>query len=332
MSTTTTPTAAPPVRPRTGLFVSILQRQAALIALVLLLVFGSLRYEGFLSVFNLSSLVQSNVYYGLIALGMTFVIMTGGIDLSVGSVAALGSVLAAIMSPHGLLPALAVPILAGAAIGLINGWLVAKVNILPFIVTLASLLAVRGLAFVVAHGQTVGVDAGSSFTLIEQGYVGFVPVPAIILVVAFLLGSLVLNFTPWGRHVLSIGGGEDASRLMGLNTDRIKISVYVLSGALAGMAGAMLAAQTFSGIPSEGVGWELTAIAAVVVGGTLLTGGQGSVGATLSGTLLLGLILSILNFENGRGTFTFGTYWQQVIRGLFLLLVVLSQSRVTRRR
>jgi len=332
MSTTTTPTAAPPVRPRTGLFVSILQRQAALLALILLLLFGSLRYEGFLGVFNLSALIQNNADYGLIALGMTFVIMTGGIDLSVGSVAALGSVLAAMMSSHGLLPALAVPILAGAAIGFINGWLVAKVNILPFIVTLATLLAVRGLAFLLAHGQNVGVDAGSGFTLIEQGYIGGVPVPAIILVVAFLLGSLALNFTPWGRHVLSIGGGEDASRLMGLNTDRVKISVYVLSGALAGMAGAMLAALTFSGIPSEGVGWELNAIAAVVVGGTLLTGGQGSVGATLSGTLLLGLIFSILNFENGRGTFTFSTYWQQVIRGLFLLLVVLSQSRAFHRR
>ena len=331
MSTTTTP-AATPVRPRLGLLVSLLQQQAALIALLLLLLFGSLRYEGFLGVFNLSALIQNNADYGLIALGMTFVIMTGGIDLSVGSVAALGSVLAALMSPHGLLPALAVPILAGAAVGLINGWLVAKVNILPFIVTLASLLAVRGLAFVVAHGQNVGVDAGSSFTQIEQGYVGVVPIPAIILVAAFLLGSLALNFTPWGRHVLSIGGGEDASRLMGLNTDRIKISVYVLSGALAGLAGAMLAALTYSGIPSEGVGWELNAIAAVVVGGTLLTGGQGSVGATLSGTLLLGLIFSILNFENGRGTFTFSTYWQQVIRGLFLLLVVLSQSRVSRRR
>ena len=331
MSTTTSTTAAP-VRPRAGLLVSLIQRQAALIALVLLLLFGSLRYEGFLGVFNLSALIQNNADYGLIALGMTFVIMTGGIDLSVGSVAALGSVLAALMSPHGLLPALAVPILAGAAIGLVNGWLVAKAGILPFIVTLASLLAVRGLAFVVAHGQNVGVDAGSGFTLIEQGYVGIVPVPAIILAVAFLQGSLALNFTPWGRHVLSIGGGEDASRLMGLNTDRIKISVYVLSGALAGLAGAMLAALTFSGIPSEGVGWELNAIAAVVVGGTLLTGGQGSVGATLSGTLLLGLIFSILNFENGRGTFTFSTYWQQVIRGLFLLLVVLSQSRVSRRR
>ena len=329
---TITPTAAPPVRPRAGLFVSLLQRQAALLALVLLLVFGSLRYTGFLGVFNLSALIQNNADYGLIALGMTFVIMTGGIDLSVGSVAALGSVLAAIMSPHGLLPALAVPILAGAAIGLINGWLVAKVNILPFIVTLATLLAVRGLALLLAHGQNVGVDAGSGFTLIEQGYVGFVPIPAIILAVAFLLGSLALNFTPWGRHVLSIGGGEDASRLMGLNTDRIKISVYVLSGALAGMAGAMLAALTFSGIPSEGVGWELNAIAAVVVGGTLLTGGQGSVGATLSGTLLLGLIFSILNFENGLGRFNISTYWQTVIRGLFLLVVVLSQSRVSRRR
>ena len=328
MSITTT---SPATRPRRGLFVSLLQRQAALIALLLLLLFGGLRYDGFFSVYNLTVLIQSNAMLGMIALGMTFVIMTGGIDLSVGSVVALGSVLAAMMTPHGTVAALAVPILAGALVGFVNGWLVAKVNILPFIVTLASLLAVRGAALLLAHGETVSLDLSGNFTQIQQGFVGPVPVPAILLVAAFLLGSLALNFTPWGRHVLALGGGEDASRLMGLNTDRIKISVYILSGALAGLAGAMLAARNFSGLPTEGVGWELNAIAAVVVGGTLLTGGQGSVGATLSGTLLLGLIFSILNFENGHGTFSFSAYWQDVIRGFFLLVVVLSQSRISRR-
>ena len=332
MSTLPTPLTAPPLQPRRTQFAGLFQRQAALIALLLLLLFGALRYDHFFTVYNLAGLLRDNAMYGMIALGMTFVIMTEGIDLSVGSVAALGSVLAAQMSPHGTAAALAAPILAGALVGLLNGWLVAKMNIPPFILTLATLLAVRGVALLLAHGETVGVDTGGSFPQMMQGTIGPVPLPAILLVVAFALGSLALNYTPWGRHVLAIGGGEEASRLMGLETDRVKISVYILSGALAGLAGAMLSALTYSGLPAEGVGWELTAFAAVVIGGTLLTGGQGSVGSTLSGTLLLGLIFSILNFENGRGTFSFSAYWQQVIRGFFLLVVVLSQSRVSRQR
>ncbi len=322
----------PSVKPRRGRIATLLRQQAALIALLLLLLFGALRYDHFFTVFNLTGILRDNAMYGMIALGMTFVIMTEGIDLSVGSVVAMSSVLAAQMSPHGMAAAIAVAVLAGALVGVVNGWLVAKMNIPPFIVTLATLLAVRGVALLLSHGITVGVDTNNNFTQMMQGMVGPVPIPVIMLVAAFLLGSLALNYTPWGRHVLSIGGGEEASRLMGLETDRIKISVYVLSGALAGLAGAMVAAHAYSGLPAEGVGWELTAIAAVVVGGTLLTGGQGSVGATLSGVLLLGLIFSILNFENGLGTFTFSTYWQQVIRGFFLLVVVLSQSRVSRRR
>jgi len=186
---------------------------------------------------------------------------------------------------------------------------------------------VRGLALLLAHEASVSVDAGGSFTQIGQGVALGIPVPALILVVAFGLGSLALNYTPWGRQVLAVGGGEEASRLMGLPTDRVKISVYALSGALAGLSGALLAALTFTGLPTEGAGWELTAIASVVVGGTLLTGGQGSVGASLSGALLLGLIFNILNFENGRGTISLSAYWQSVIRGVFLLAVVLSQSR-----
>ena len=144
-------------------------------------------------------------------------------------------------------------------------------------------------------------------------------------------GSVLLNFTAFGRYVLAVGGGEDAARLMGLPVDRVKFLVYVMSGALAGLAGVILAAQFGAGQPTEGVGWELFAIASVVVGGTLLTGGVGSVGATLAGVLLLGLIFNILNFENGLGWISLSAYWQSVIRGSFLLLVVILQSRLTRR-
>ena len=164
----------------------------------------------------------------------------------------------------------------------------------------------------------------------QGNWLGF-PIPAWILFAAFLVGLIVLHYTPFGRHVLALGGNEEASRLMGLPTGRITVLVYTLSGLLAGLAGVILASQFGAGQPTEGLGWELSAIASVVVGGTLLTGGLGSVGGTLAGALLLGLIFNMLNFENGRGVISLSSYWQSVIRGGFLLLVVLLQNRLTRR-
>jgi ribose transport system permease protein len=302
-----------------------------LIALALIIVFGTLRYDNFLSAYNVASVVRYNSMFGLIGLGMTFVIMTGGIDLSVGSVAALASVIAALVSPYGLLPGLLVPLLAGALIGLLNGWIIARLGILPFIATLAMLLGARGLALIFAKNTSVSVSYESGFTYLGQGNAFWLPVPAIILIVVYLAGSLVLNYSRFGRHVLAIGGNEEAARLMGLPVDRIKLAVYTLSGVLAALAGVILASQFGAGQPTEGLGWELSAIASVVVGGTLLTGGMGSVGATLVGVMLLGLIFNILNFENGRGLISLSAYWQSVIRGAFLLLVVILQSRLTGR-
>jgi ribose transport system permease protein len=270
--------------------------------------------------------------FGLIALGMTFVIMTGGIDLSVGSVVAFASVVAAQVSGNGPLVGLVVPVLVGAAVGLVNGFVITKMQILPFITTLATLLAARGLALSFANNTAVSVSQDSGFTSIGQGDLLGLPVPALILFVAYLLGTILLYFSRFGRHVLAIGGNEEAARLMGLPVDRIKIATYVISGALAGLAGVILASQYGAGQPTEGLGWELSAIASVVVGGTLLTGGLGSVGGTLIGVLLLGLIINILNFENGLGSTSLSAYWQSVIRGGFLLVVVLIQNRLMRPR
>jgi galactofuranose transport system permease protein len=311
---------------------SLLQRQGVLVALALLILFGALRYERFLTWFNITSVLRNNIsMFGLIALGMTFVIMTGGIDLSVGSVAALASVVAALLSPYGLLPGLIGPLLVGIALGLINGLVITRLHIQPFIATLAMLLAARGLALILGNNASVSVSYETQFTTLGQGDWLGLPIPALILFAAYIVGVIALNYLRWGRHVLAIGGNEEAARLMGLPVDRIKISVYVLSGALAALAGVILASQFGAGQPTEGLGWELSAIASVVVGGTLLTGGMGSVGATLAGVTLLGLIFNILNFENGRGVFSLSAYWQSVIRGLFLLVVVVLQSRLTRR-
>jgi len=310
---------------------SLLQRQGALIALAALVIFGALRYDGFLGAYNISELLRYNSMFGLIGLGMTYVIMTGGIDLSVGKMAALASVLAALLSPYGLIVAVGVPVLVGVLLGMLNGWQIAWLRLPPFIVTLAMLLATSGLALILANNAFVSVDFESGFIEIGKDFLG-VPIPVIILLVAYGIGSLALNYTGFGRHVLAIGGNEEAARLMGLPVDRIKLAVYALSGGLAALAGVILAALTFTGIPNEGLGWELTAIAAVVVGGTLLTGGLGSVGTTLVGALLLGLIFNILNFENGRGSISLSAYWQSVIRGAFLLVVVMLQSRLSRAR
>jgi galactofuranose transport system permease protein len=316
-------------RVRVGL---LLQRQGALIALVILILFGVLRYgERFATGFNVSSFAGDTAKYGLVALGMTFVIMTGGIDLSVGSVAALGGVLAIKVSEHGLLPGLLVGIAAGAAVGVLNGVLITKLRLQPFIVTLATLLAIRGLALNIA-GARAAVAAPGDFQKLANWSVLGLPVAAWAMVIAFLVGAALLRYTPWGRQVLAIGGNVDAAKLMGLPVGRTTFSVYVLSGALAGCAGVFLGSQNGSVDTAAGQGWELSAIAAVVVGGTLLTGGVGSVLSTLVGVLLLQLIFNLIVFENGRGVITISSYWESVIRGAFLLVVVLLQARLVKRR
>ncbi|MBO1907209.1 ABC transporter permease [Microvirga sp. 3-52] len=306
-------------------------RYGVLLALVALILFGWVRYENFLGAFNVLSVLRYNSMFALVALGTCFVIITGGIDLSVGSTAALGSVVAALLSPYGVLPGLLGGLAAGLAVGACNAFIITRLNILPFITTLATMLAASGCALLLAGNQSVSVSYESGFTELGQGDLLGFPVPAWIALVAYLVGSLVLNLTSFGRTVLAIGGNEDAARLMGLPANRVKALVYLASGGLAGLAGVILAAQFGAGQPIEGVGWELFAIAAVVVGGTLLTGGLGSVGSTLAGVLLLGLIFNILNFENGLGWISLSAYWQSVIRGAFLLLVVAIQARLSMR-
>jgi galactofuranose transport system permease protein len=310
---------------------SLLSSQGVLIALALLILFGWLRYDNFLGLFNISTVLRYNSMFALVALGMCFVIMTGGIDLSVGSTAALGSVFSAMLSPYGMLIGTLGGAAAGLCVGLLNGFIIVRLRILPFIATLATMLAANGSALLLAKDQTVSVSYDGTFVNLGQGDLYNIPIPALIAVLAYLIGSIVLNFTGTGRTVLAIGGNEDASRLMGLPVDRVKFLVYVLSGGLSGLAGVILASQFGAGQPIEGVGWELFAIASVVVGGTLLTGGVGSVGATLAGVMLLGLIFNVLNFENGLGWISLSAYWQSVIRGLFLLAVVILQSRLASR-
>jgi ribose transport system permease protein len=303
-----------------------------LLALAALLLLGVLRYDHFASAYNINSFWRYNSMFALISVGMAFVIITGGIDLSVGTAAALASVVAALASPHGGLVAVLAGAGAGLAIGVLNGLVITHMRILPFIVTLATSLGAHGLALLLGHNDAVSIAPTSSFGNFGQGDVWGLPIPGIVAAVAAVLGWLALRSTRFGRHALAIGGSEEASRLMGLNVDRTLVMVYALSGLLAGIAGAILAAQFGAGQPNEGVGWELFAISAVVLGGTLLTGGQGSIAMTIAGVALLGLVFNLLNFENGLGFISLSAYWQSVIRGVFLLLVIVLQARVLKKR
>jgi galactofuranose transport system permease protein len=319
-----TATGSRAIRAKIG---SFLQSQGALVMLILVCVVATFRYDSFLTPENLLNVLRQNSMLGLVALGMTFVILTGGIDLSVGSLMAVAGVIAAYLAPYGLFPALLAGVAAATVLGLTNGLIIAKARIQPFIVTLGMMIAARGLALAATDAQNVSVPlSASDFAWLGQGRIGgFLPVPILVLIIAYAIGWFVLNYTRFGRHVYAVGDNDEAARLLGLNINRTTIGVYAVSGMLAGLAGVVLASRLNTGAPIEGVGRELDAIAAVVVGGTLLSGGQGSVVSTLLGVLLLGIIFNLFNLEG-----QISPWWQLVLRGVILLLVVILQNRLTR--
>ena len=304
---------------------------AVWVALLALIVFGALRYDNFVSAYNLSSFLGYNSMFVLISVGMCLVIMTGGIDLSVGTVAALASVVAAQLSPNGLAVALPAGVAAGLAAGALNAGMIAGLRLPPFMATLATMLAAKGAALWLSENRAVPVDWASDFTKLGMNKIAnILPWTMLIALIVVVIAWMIVERTSLGRTILAVGGNAEAAHLMGLKTRRAEIFVYVFSGGCAGLAGVFLASGYGAGQPLEGAGWELAAIAAVVVGGTLLTGGMGSVPATVAGALLFGVVFNLLNFENGRGTISLSANWQSVIRGLFLLVVILLQVRLAR--
>ena len=307
---------------------SVLQGQGALVALVLVCIYGATRYYAFPTPENLINVLRQNSMLGLVALGMTLVILTGGIDLSVGALLAIAGVVAAKLVGSGSVVAILGGLAAAGALGLVNGVVIAKARIQPFVVTLAMMIAVRGAALAATGEQSVSIGrAATGLVWLGRGSIGPVPVPVAIFLLAYLLGWVALRYTRFGRYVYAVGDNEEAARLMGLQADRVLIATYTLSGLLAGLGGVILAARLGAGQPVAGTGWELDAIAAVVVGGTLLTGGQGGAGSTLVGVLLLGVIFNLFNLEG-----TISPWWQWVLRGAFLLGVVMIQGRLRRKR
>jgi ribose/xylose/arabinose/galactoside ABC-type transport system permease subunit len=306
------------------------ERAGTPLVLVLVLVAGSFVFgDSFASGRNLGNIALDSSYLLLIATGMTFVIVSGGIDLSVGSLLAVSGVLTAYASRWGTLTAVLLPLAVCGLIGLVNGLLIGRARIAPFIVTLAALLFARGLAFAVAdEGNTVYIiPAQLTLTRLGQARWLGLSAPVWIALIVFAAGLLLLNRTRFGQAAFAIGDNQEAAELMGLPVARVRVLVYVLSALLAGIAGVLVAAQTQSGLPTIGEGRELEAIAAAVIGGTLLAGGAGSLGGTLAGVLLLKVIQNLINQVG-----TLSSYYQQVVSGTFLVVVVLIQSRLTRRR
>jgi ribose/xylose/arabinose/galactoside ABC-type transport system permease subunit len=304
-----------------------IQRRGALAVLVVIVIVAGLTLDLFLTPRNIENILLHASFVGLISVGMTFVIITGGIDLSVGSLVALGGVLAGFSASAGWPLGLLVPTVACSLYGSVNGLLIAKAKLPAFIVTLAGLLGIRGLALALSGTVTIPIPGPPAFVWFGRGEIFGLDVPIVIMFLAFAIGALILNRTRYGEAVFAVGGSEEAARLAGVRVDRIKIIAYTTSGALAGLAGALVAAWLSAGQPTVGQAWELYAIASVVLGGTLLTGGAGSMLGSFVGVLLF---YTIQNVINQVGTLT--SYTQQLVTGIFLIVVVAAQTYLTRQR
>jgi galactofuranose transport system permease protein len=330
MSTTTGRTepssTVHPARPRSERAAAVLQDYGAVIVLALLVVVGSLAFPTFLTGANLANIATQSSFILIVAIGMTFVILTGGIDLSVGSVFALGGVLAVVGSDWGPLAAILLPLAGCGLIGAGQGLLVAYARMAPFIVTLAGLLGVRGLVLALTDGGSRTPLISDPATIaFGQGEVLGLRWPVLIAAGLMVVGVIGLTRTTGGQSVLAVGGSESAAALMGLPVARVHLAVYVVSGLCAGLAGALTATYSSSGVPTVGVGLELSAISAVVIGGTLLSGGRGTLIGTLAGVLLLGVIQNLINQVGSLSSSV-----QSVVSGVFLALVVIVQTVLAR--
>ncbi len=285
-----------------------------------LLVVAALSSDTFLTQNNILNLLRQTVINGLISLGMLVVILSGGIDLSVGAVVALSAILMGVLMESMPIPlAVALALAAAAGVGIVNGFIVAHFRIQPFIVTLGSLSAVRGLVFVISETPVVYSDAG--FLGIGSAMLGPIPLITVLMLLAYLLMSFFLNRTTPGRAIIGIGGNEEAVRLAGINVRLNTTLAYTICAVLAGVAGVILASRVGIAQPSVGIGWELDAIAACVIGGAILGGGGGSVRGTFAGVLILALISNLLNMFNVQ------SYYQQIFKGVLIVMAVLARRK-----
>ncbi len=305
---------------------SLFQKIAPFIGLILIIVIITAINPSFLSMSNILNVLRQVSINALIAFGMTFVILTGGIDLSVGSILALTGAVTAGMMASGVDPILAMllGLFLGAVLGAINGVIIAKGKVAPFIATLATMTIYRGLTLVYTEGRPIsGLGDSMAFQMLGKGYFLGIPIPVVTMLISFGILYFILKKTKFGRRVYAVGGNEEASVLSGINADRIKIYVYSLVGALAALASLILTSRLNSAQPTAGQMFELDAIAAVVLGGTSLTGGRGWIVGTLIGALIIGVL------NNGLNLIGVSSFFQQVVKGAVILLAVLLDRKKT---
>ena len=290
----------------------------ALFAMCIFFFFFSTMTTTFLTPSNVFNILRQNASNLFLATGMTMVIILGGIELSVGSVIALsGCVAAGCVVNLGLPEAVGflAAILVGAIVGMFNGLVICKTDIPPFIVTLASMNIAKGIALVYTQGAPIRCMT-DAFKFPGAGYVGPVPTPVILMLIVFVIAALMINRTQLGRHIYAVGGNAQAAKFSGINVSKVKFIVYTYTGIMAGIAGVVVASRLYSGQPTAGDGAEMDAIAAVVVGGTSMSGGSGRIGGTLIGVLIIGVL------NNGLNLMGVDSNWQYIVKGLVILLAV----------
>ncbi|MCE4048758.1 ABC transporter permease subunit [Bacillus sp. Au-Bac7] len=303
---------------------AITQKLGPLLGLIILVIIVSILNPSFLEPLNLLNLLRQVAINALIAFGMTFVILTGGIDLSVGAILALSSALTAGMMVAGVDPIVAILVgcILGALMGMVNGLFITKGKMAPFIATLATMTIFRGLTLVYTGGNPItGLGDNYLFQLFGRGYFLGIPVPAITMILAFAFLFILLHKTPFGRKTYSIGGNEKAALISGIKVPKVKIMIYSLSGMLAALAGAILTSRLNSAQPTAGTSYELDAIAAVVLGGTSLSGGKGRIFGTLIGALIIGTL------NNGLNLLGVSSFYQMVVKGIVILIAVLLDRK-----
>jgi ribose/xylose/arabinose/galactoside ABC-type transport system permease subunit len=307
----------------------IVNRYAIGIVLIALIVLLEIFVPSFRSVGNVENILLQTSIDALLAIGATLVILTGGIDLSVGSIVGVAGITAALLGkapgPGPLLVALAAGVGTGLLLGAVNGSLVAYVRIPPFVVTLGMMSIGRSLAFVFSQGQPIS-DLSDAFLAIGQGSLFGIPYPILISIATFVIFGVLLARTRFGRYVYAVGGNEEAAFVSGVDTQAIKLAVYSLSGLLAGLGGVVLAARATAGISTNGEGYELTAIAAAVIGGTSLSGGRGSLAGTFAGVLIIGIMVNSLDLLN------ISPFYQGLIQGSIIIGAVAIDAVANRRR
>jgi len=297
-----------------------LTQYGIIIAFLLLCVALTFLNKYFLTPENITNILLQTSINGILAMGMTLVILTGGIDLSVGSVLAFSSIVAATFvtgdNPQSPVVALLVGMVVGGILGLVNGCIIAYLRIPPFVATLGMLSVARGLTYAYTGGMPVP-NLSETFLNVGEGSVLGVPLPILIFILIFAILWVVLNHTSYGRTVYAVGGNAKSARTAGIRTRRVTASVYVIAGVLAGLGGLILTARTSSALPQAGVSYELDAIAAVVIGGTSLSGGVGSITGTLLGALIIGTI------NNGLDLLGVSSAYQQIVKGCIIVVAVL---------